>query len=58
MPANVPAVPAHVPAGELTLGNSTGLVYCKRCGRLLSSKARGVAVGASKPCRVVRVTGR
>lgn len=48
----------HRPAPPITLGGSTGLVYCKRCGYLLSSDSRGDAVGASKLCRNVRITGR
>jgi hypothetical protein len=48
----------HIPAPPKTLGASTGLIYCKRCGYLLSSDARGVASGAAKACKNVRITLR
>jgi hypothetical protein len=48
-----PTVPAHVP--EPAGATAPGLTYCMRCGRLLESDAHGEAVGASKPCQVVKV---
>lgn len=56
-----PSVLGHVEATDDERGpfeKREGLWYCKRCCRLLRSDRAGVAVGASKPCRAVRVTFR
>lgn len=44
----------HVPDEPRSIGGADGLIYCRRCGRLLSSE-RGPAVGAAKPCRHVTI---
>lgn len=52
--------PTHTPAPPMTLGDSTGLVYCKACGALLTSDRRGEGTGrrVAQPCVPVRVALR
>lgn len=45
----------HLPAEPQTISDSTGLVYCKACGFLLSSDTKGRTALAGKPCTPVRV---
>lgn len=48
----------HVPTPPMTLGGSTGLVYCKACGRLMYSDRKGRTGAVDQPCTPVRVTLR
>ena len=51
-------VTQHIPAPLQTLGHSTGLVYCKACGYLLSSDAKGRTSRADRPCVPIHVEPR
>ena len=48
----------HIPAPPIILGDSTGLVYCKRCGLLLAADKRPDLDPERKACRVVRIAFR
>lgn len=48
----------HIPASPEAIGNSTGLVYCKACGYLLTSDVKGRTKRADQPCTPVPVALR
>lgn len=55
LPAILLAHAGHIPLAPVSIGFTSGLVYCKRCGRLLSSPAKGSSVSAARPCSTVPV---
>jgi hypothetical protein len=48
----------HAPAEPVTIGDSTGLVYCRQCCYLLSSDAKGRTARADQPCPVIPISLR